>query len=146
MPHAFLPTGRLPGLWGGRPRPRATPGRARPGQVLKFQTKSGSGGTRADQGVCPTRRHEGERGFALLLVFLMAAVIGIMLWSQLPRVAIQSQRAKEQLLIERGEQFKRAIQLFMRANKGAPRYPADMDDLDRGYNNLRSCAIATRIR
>ncbi|MGB7763338.1 MAG: hypothetical protein WBL61_26115 [Bryobacteraceae bacterium] len=105
--------------------------------MLKFQTKSGSGGTRADQGVCPTRRHEGERGFALLLVFLMAAVIGIMLWSQLPRVAIQSQRAKEQLLIERGEQFKRAIQLFMRANKGAPRYPADMDDLDRGYNNLR---------
>ncbi|MGO9010001.1 MAG: hypothetical protein ACLQPN_07850 [Bryobacteraceae bacterium] len=78
----------------------------------------------------------GERGFALLLVFLMAAVIGIMLYAQLPRVAMQSQRAKEQLLIERGEQFKRAIQLFLRANKGT-RYPADIDDLDRGYNNLR---------
>ena len=80
--------------------------------------------------------HDGERGFALLLVFLMAAVIGIALWAELPRVAIQSQRAKEQLLMERGEQFKRAIQLFLRANKNT-RYPADMDDLDRGYNNLR---------
>jgi type II secretory pathway pseudopilin PulG len=79
---------------------------------------------------------EGERGFALLLVFLMAAVIGITLYAELPRVAIQSQRAKEQLLVERGEQFKRAIQLFLRANKGT-RFPADLDDLDRGYNNLR---------
>jgi hypothetical protein len=86
----------------------------------------------------PSRKaaHSGERGFALLLVFLMAAVIGIALWAELPRVAIQSQRAKEQLLMERGEQFKRAIQLFLRANKNT-RYPADMDDLDRGYNNLR---------
>jgi len=72
----------------------------------------------------------------LLLVFLMAAVIGITLWMQLPRVAIQSQRAKEQLLVERGEEFKRAIQLFLRANLGT-RFPADMDDLDRGFNNLR---------
>jgi len=78
----------------------------------------------------------GERGFALLLVFLMAAVIGITLWAELPRVALQSQRAKEQMLVERGEQYKRAIQLFLRANKGT-RYPADMDDLDRGFNNLR---------
>jgi hypothetical protein len=69
-------------------------------------------------------------------VFLMAAVIGIALWAELPRVAIQSQRAKEQLLVERGEQFKRAIQLFLRANKKT-RFPADVDDLDRGYNNLR---------
>jgi hypothetical protein len=78
----------------------------------------------------------GERGFALLLVFLMAAVIGIALFAELPRVAIQAQRAKEQLLVERGEQFKRAIQLFLRANKGT-RFPADIDELDRGYNNLR---------
>jgi len=77
-----------------------------------------------------------ERGFALLLVFLIAAVIGIALWAELPRVALQSQRAKEQLLVERGEQYKRAIQLYLRANKGT-RYPADIDDLDRGYNNLR---------
>jgi len=77
-----------------------------------------------------------ERGFALLLVFLMAAVIGITLYAELPRVALQSQRAKEQLLMERGEQFKRAIQLYFRASKGT-KYPADIDDLDRGFNNLR---------
>ncbi len=97
---------------------------------------SGVVGTAITEQCLETPAHGGERGFALLLVFLMAAVIGITLWAELPRVAIQSQRAKEQLLVERGEQFKRAIQLFLRANKGT-RFPADMDDLDRGYNNLR---------
>jgi hypothetical protein len=93
-------------------------------------------GTVANDKNGKSQRHHGERGFALLLVFLMAAVIGIALFAELPRVAIQAQRAKEQLLVERGEQFKRAIQLFLRANKGT-RYPVDMDDLDRGYNNMR---------
>ena len=36
-----------------------------------------------------------ERGFALLMVFLMAAAISIMLYRQLPRVAFESQRDKD---------------------------------------------------
>jgi type II secretory pathway pseudopilin PulG len=75
----------------------------------------------------------GESGFALLLVFLMAAIIGITLYTQIPRVAFQAQRQKEQLLIERGEQYKRAIQLFFRANN---RYPAEIKDLE-NFNNRR---------
>jgi hypothetical protein len=102
----------------------------------RSRDRQGAVGVPIDEQCRKTAAHEGERGFALLLVFLMAALIGITLWAELPRVAIQSQRAKEQLLVERGEQFKRAIQLFLRANKGT-RFPADMDDLDRGYNNLR---------
>jgi hypothetical protein len=68
-----------------------------------------------------------ERGFALLMVFLMAAIISIMLYRQLPRVAFESQRDKEELLIERGEQYKRGIQLYFIAYK---KYPTKMEDLE----------------
>jgi len=61
-----------------------------------------------------------------MLVFLMAAVVAIGLYREIPRVALQSQRHKEQLLMERGEQYKRAIQMYFAA---ARRYPRDMDDL-----------------
>ncbi len=73
-------------------------------------------------------------GFALLLVFLMAAFVAIALYRELPRVAFEAQRAKEQLLIDRGEQYKRAIQIFVRQNNG--RYPATLDDLE-SFNNRR---------
>src|SRR5262249_11243832 len=74
----------------------------------------------------PVKKSE-ERGFALLVVFLMAAAIALMLYVQMPRVAFESERDKEQLLIDRGEQFKRAIQLYIIANK---RYPARLEDLE----------------
>ena len=81
----------------------------------------------------PRQRRSGESGFALLLVFLMAAMIAIMLYRELPRLAFESQRAKEQLLIERGEQYKRAIQLFV---KKMNRYPGKIEELE-NTNNIR---------
>jgi len=69
----------------------------------------------------------------MLLVFLMAAVIAVALYRELPRVAFEAQRAKEQLLIERGEQYKRAIQLFVRK---VGRYPATIEELE-SLNNIR---------
>jgi type II secretory pathway pseudopilin PulG len=80
-------------------------------------------------------RQERESGFALLLVFLMAAIIAISLYMELPRVAFQSQRQKEQMLMERGEQYKRAIGLFLRTNKNT-RWPATIEELE-SYNNRR---------
>ena len=77
--------------------------------------------------VPPTEKKAGERGFALLIVFLLAAAIGLMLYQQMPRVAFESERDKEQLLIDRGEQYKRAIYLYMQVNK---RYPARIEDLE----------------
>jgi len=74
-----------------------------------------------------------EAGYALLLVFLMAALLAIALYRELPRVSFESQRAKEQLLIERGEQYKRAIQLFVRKFN---RYPATIEELE-NTNNIR---------
>jgi type II secretory pathway pseudopilin PulG len=73
------------------------------------------------------KRRRQESGFALLLVLLMAAVIAISLYMEIPRVAFEAQRQKEQLLIERGEQYKRAIQVFYTTNK---RYPARIEELE----------------
>ena len=79
------------------------------------------------------RRGNGERGFALLVVFLLSAGILISLYLEMPRVAFESQRNREEMLLERGEQYSRAIEVFYRKNK---RYPGKMEDLE-NTNNLR---------
>ena len=81
----------------------------------------------------PRRQKEG--GYALLLIFLMAAVAAIMLYQEVPRLAFETQRQKEQMLMERGEQYKRAIQLFLRANNNQ-RWPASIDELE-SFNGRR---------
>ena len=51
--------------------------------------------------------------------------------SNSPSVTFEAQRDKEQLLIDRGEQYSRAINLYVRKfNK----YPADFDALDNTQN------------
>ena len=81
------------------------------------------------------RRKNSESGFALLLVFLMAAMVAISLYMEAPRLAFQAQRQKEQILMERGEQYKRAIGLFLRTNKNT-RWPATIEELE-NFNNHR---------
>ncbi len=76
---------------------------------------------------------QGESGFALLLVFLMSATIAIMLYKQLPRAAFEAQRMKEEMLIERGEEYVRAIQLYTSRWK---KYPGSMEELE-GTNGMR---------
>src|SRR5512135_100417 len=76
-----------------------------------------------------SRRRESQGGYVLLMVFLMAAIIALMLYQQLPRVAFESERDKEQLLIDRGEQYTRAIQLYYLANNR--QYPTSIDDLEK---------------
>jgi hypothetical protein len=75
----------------------------------------------------------GESGFAMLFVFLMAASIATMLYMQLPRAAFEAQRGKEELLQHRGEEYIRAIQLYVTKWR---RYPQSLDDLER-TNNIR---------
>ena len=74
-----------------------------------------------------------ESGYALLLIFAMAATIAVMLYVELPRVAFEKQRDREQVLIERGEQYKRAIQLYFRKVKN---YPPTIEALE-NTNNVR---------
>lgn len=78
-------------------------------------------------------RPKREAGFAMLLVFLMAAIVALMLYKELPRIALDVQRQKEQLLIMRGEQYKRAIQMFVVENK---RWPTKIEELE-SLNNKR---------
>jgi hypothetical protein len=82
---------------------------------------------------CDRKGAESERGFALLIIFVLAASIALMLFMQMPRVAFESERDKEQLLIDRGEQYKRAIQLFYTENR---RFPGRLEDLE-NTNNRR---------
>jgi hypothetical protein len=72
-----------------------------------------------------------ESGYALLFILMMAAVIAISLYAQLPRVAFEAQREKEQLLIDRGEQYKRGIQLYVRKFN---RFPPDIRALENTQN------------
>ncbi|HME06069.1 MAG TPA: hypothetical protein VKG25_03430, partial [Bryobacteraceae bacterium] len=79
------------------------------------------------------KKKEEERGFALLLIFLLASLIAISLYMEMPRVAFETQRNREEMTVDRGEQYKRAIQVFVRANK---RYPSKIEDLE-SFNDKR---------
>jgi hypothetical protein len=74
-----------------------------------------------------------EEGFALLVIFLIAAAVAFTMYQELPRAAFESARDKEQLLMDRGNQYKRAIQVFYAENK---RYPAELKDLE-SFTNKR---------
>jgi hypothetical protein len=80
------------------------------------------------------RCRERERGSALLIVFLFAAFVAIMLYKEMPVMAFEAQRAKEQLLIDRGEQYKQAVKVYWTHFQG--RYPPDINALE-GTNNIR---------
>ena len=64
----------------------------------------------------------------MLLVFAMAAAVVVTLYLEAPRLAQQALRSKEQLLIDRGEQYQRAIQVFARTLK---KYPQSIDELEK---------------
>lgn len=83
--------------------------------------------------VADRRRHSQEGGFALLVVFLLAAAIAISLYMEIPRVAFETQRDRELLTVERAQEYQRAVQLFVRANK---RYPSKLEDLE-NFNDKR---------
>lgn len=78
-----------------------------------------------------SRRPNPQAGFAVLFIASMAAVVAILLFMAIPRVAFEAQRDKEQLLIDRGEQYSRAIQLYVRKFN---RFPPDFDALDNTQN------------
>jgi hypothetical protein len=81
----------------------------------------------------PAAPRRPERGFALLVIFLIAAAVAFTMYQELPRAAFESARDKEQLLMDRGNQYKRAIQVFYAENKS---YPAELKDLE-SKNNKR---------
>ncbi|MCK7506000.1 MAG: hypothetical protein MZV70_19295 [Desulfobacterales bacterium] len=53
----------------------------------------------------------------MLLVFAFAAAVAVRLYLEIPRVAFEHQRNQEGMLVERGEQFVRAIRVYYRKNQ-----------------------------
>jgi len=78
-------------------------------------------------------RRSREQGSALLVVLVLAAIIAIMLYRELPIAAFEAQRQKEQLLVSRGNQYKRAVKLFVRK---IGRFPSSIDELE-STNRMR---------
>jgi len=78
------------------------------------------------------RRRE-ERGSALLIVFVFAAMVAIMLYMEMPVAMFEAQREKEQVLIDRGNEYAHAVKLYVR-KIGA--YPPNMEALE-STNRMR---------
>ena len=79
------------------------------------------------------RRTRGQRGSALLIVFVFAATIAIMLYAEMPVAVFEAKREKEQLLIDRGNEYAHAVKLFVRKFGS---YPATVDQLE-NTNRMR---------
>src|SRR5580693_3609526 len=81
----------------------------------------------------PTAGRNPESGYVLLFVFAMAAIVAVTLYMQVPRVAFEAQRDKEELLMDRGHEYIRAVTLFVHKFN---RFPASMDELE-NTNHVR---------
>lgn len=77
-----------------------------------------------------------QAGYALLALLASSAILLAGLALSLPRMAMQSQRVKEERLIERGEQYMRAIKLYFREHNKYPKELEDLEDTD-GVRYLR---------
>lgn len=78
-------------------------------------------------------RRKSERGYALIFVFAMSAMMAMMLYLELPRLALEMQRNREEQLIERGEQYARGIKVFFKKNK---KWPQTIEELE-SFNGVR---------
>src|SRR6185437_9591607 len=84
-------------------------------------------------GGMPSNRSRNERGSALLIVFVFAAIVAIMLYKVIPDAVFEGQRQKEQILMDRGNEYKTAIKRFLKRNQ---QYPTSLDQLD-NFNGQR---------
>ena len=69
----------------------------------------------------------GQGGYALLALLATSAILLAGLALSLPRMAMQALRVTEERLIERGEQYRRAIELYYREHG---KYPPELEDLE----------------
>src|ERR1700746_3694130 len=79
----------------------------------------------------PKSRREG--GYILLSVMLLVTLMMLVLTIELPRIAQQIKREKEEELIHRGNEYRSAIRKFFRK---FGRYPLSIDQLE-NTNNIR---------
>jgi type II secretory pathway pseudopilin PulG len=75
----------------------------------------------------------GERGYVLIVLLLLSALLLIGLAAAVPAIGTQIQRNREEELIHRGKQYTRAIKLFYRK---FGRYPTSLKELQ-DTNHMR---------
>ena len=80
-----------------------------------------------------TRSRLHERGYVLLVLLLIVALMTITAAAVLPAISFEIRRDQEQEMIHRGVQYTRAIRAYY---KKFQRYPTRLEDLD-NTNNLR---------
>ncbi len=74
-----------------------------------------------------SRGRAGERGYVMIVFAFLTAMLVIGFYRIVPQVIFEGKRQKEEELIFRGEQYRRAIQLYVRQ---FGRYPTSIDDLE----------------
>jgi hypothetical protein len=79
------------------------------------------------------RRRANQRGSALLIVLVFAAMLAIMLYQEMPVATFEAQRQKEELLIDRGNEYEHAIKLYVRKLQT---FPPSIDALE-NTNRMR---------
>jgi type II secretory pathway pseudopilin PulG len=75
--------------------------------------------------------HRGQRGYVLITLILLVALLAIGLTALAPLMIQQIKRDREEELIHRGTQYSRAIKHFM---KKFSRYPARLEELENTNN------------
>jgi type II secretory pathway pseudopilin PulG len=82
---------------------------------MAFHEKSASAG-----------QHRAERGYVLLSLMLIVALLAIAVAAVAPSIAFQIKRDREEEMVHRGVQYSRAIRGFLKANR---RYPNRLEEL-----------------
>lgn len=74
-----------------------------------------------------------QRGSALLIVLVFAAIVAIMLYREMPVVMFEAERQKEALLMDRGNEYVRGVKLYVRKFQT---FPPSMEALE-NTNRMR---------
>jgi type II secretory pathway pseudopilin PulG len=75
-----------------------------------------------------------QRGYAYLMALFMVTVMIIATAAAVPNLLTQGRREREEVMIWRGEQYKRAVRLYLQK---VGRYPQSLDDLTKQTNGIR---------
>ena len=79
------------------------------------------------------QRNQGQRGYAYLLVMFLLALLIVGTMAVVPNALIEGRREQEKEMIWRGEQYKRAIRLYVSHRTNAShRLPTSLDVLVKG--------------
>ncbi len=73
------------------------------------------------------QQRDPQGGYVLVALLASSAIMLAALALAIPRMAVQSQRVREETLVYRGKQYQRAIRLYFREHK---KYPEELDDLE----------------